>query len=58
MYVDVWNKSEIFRKSKISQEVKLDYNDQISKSTKFADIVNCYRKLYKMFLVELLVSCM
>ena len=45
MYVDVWNKNEIFRKSKISQGVKLDYNDRISKSTKFADVVNFYRKL-------------
>ena len=46
MYVDVWNKSEkILRKSKISQGVKLDHNDRISKSTKFADVVNFYRKL-------------
>ena len=45
MYVDVWNKSEIFRKSKISQGVKIDYNDRIPKSTKFADVVNFYRKL-------------
>ena len=45
MYVDACNKSEIFRKSKISQVVKLDYNDRISKSTKFADIVNFYRNL-------------
>ena len=42
MYVDVWNRSEIFKKSKISQGVKPDYNDPISKSTKFADIVNFY----------------
>ena len=46
MYVDACNKSEIFRKSKISQVVKLDYNDRISKSTKFADIVNFYRNLW------------
>ena len=41
----MWNRSEIFRKSKISQGLELDYNDQISKLTKFADIVNFYRKL-------------
>ena len=49
MYVDVWNKSEIFRKSKISQGVKLDYKDRISKSTKFADIVNFLQKTVKHF---------
>ena len=46
MYVDMWNRSEIFRKAKISQGIKLDYNDRISKSTKFADIINFYRKLW------------
>ena len=46
MYIDIWSRSEIFRKSKISQGVKLDYNDRIVKSTKFADIVNFYRKLW------------
>ena len=45
MYVDVWNRSEIFRKSKISKGVKCDYYDQVSDSSKFADIVNFYRKL-------------
>ena len=45
MCVDVWSKSEMFRKSKISHGVKLDYNDRISKSTKFADVVNFSRKL-------------
>ena len=45
MYVDMWNRSRIFRKSKISQGIEPDYNDQISKSAKFADIVNFYRKL-------------
>ena len=43
--VDVWSRSEIFRKSKISQGVKPDYYDQICKSTKFADNVNFYRIL-------------
>ena len=46
MYVDVWNRSEIFRKSKTSPVVKLDYNNRISKSTKVVDIVNFYRKLW------------
>ena len=45
MYVDVWNRSEIVRKSKISQGVKPDYYDRVSDSSKFADIVNFYRKL-------------
>ena len=45
-YVDMWNRSEVFRKSKTSWGVKLDYNDRISKSSKFADIVNFYRKLW------------
>ena len=45
MYADVWNRSEIFKKSKISQGVKPDYHGRISKPTKFADIVNLYRKL-------------
>ena len=45
MYVDVWNSSEIFRKSKISQGVKPNYHDQVSNSSKFVDIVNFYRKL-------------
>ena len=35
----------MFRKSKISQGVMSDYNDRFSKSTKFVDIVNFYRKL-------------
>ena len=42
----MWNRSEVFRKSKTSWGVKLDYNDRISKSSKFADIVNFYRKLW------------
>ena len=46
MYVDVWNRSEIFRKSKIKEGAKHDYNDRISKSTKFVNIVNFYRKLW------------
>ena len=45
MYVDVSNGSDIFKKSKISQEVKPDYCDQVSNSSKFVDIVNFYRKL-------------
>ena len=45
MYVDVWNRSEVFRKSKVSQGVKPDYYDRISNSSKFGDIVNFYRKL-------------
>ena len=45
MYVDVWNRSEIFRKSEVSQGVKPDYYDGVSNSSKFADIVNFYRKL-------------
>ena len=40
MYVDVWNRNEMFRKSMKSQGAKPDYNDRISKSTKFADIAN------------------
>ena len=44
MYVDVYNRSEIVRKSKINQGVKLNYYDQVSDSSKFADIVNFYRK--------------
>ena len=44
MYVDVWNTSEIFMKLRINQGVKLDYYDQVSNSSKFADIVNFYRK--------------
>ena len=45
MYVDVWNRSEIFKKSKISQGLKRDYYDCVSNSRKFADFVNFYRKL-------------
>ena len=45
MYVDVWNRSEVFRKSKVSQGVKPDYHDWVSNSSKFLDIVNFYRKL-------------
>ena len=45
MYLDVWNKSEVFRKSKVSQGVKPDYYDWVSNSSKFLDIVNFYRKL-------------
>ena len=45
MYVDVWNRSEIFMRLKISQGVKPDYHDRVSNSSKFADIVNFYRKL-------------
>ena len=45
MYVDVCNKSEIVRKLKINQGVKPDYYDRVSNSSKFADIVNFYRKL-------------
>ena len=44
MNVDVWNRSEIVRKSKINQGVKPDYYDQVSDSSKSADIVNFYRK--------------
>ena len=40
MYVDVWNRNEILRKSKINEGIKPGYNDRISKSTKFADIAN------------------
>ena len=39
MYVDVWNRSEIVRTSKINQGVKPDYHDRVSNSSKFADIV-------------------
>ena len=49
------------RISKISQEVKPDYNDRISKPTKFADIVNFAENckiFYKIFLHEMLVSFM
>ena len=45
MYVDVWNRNEIVKKSKINQEVKPDYHDRVSNSSKFVDIVNFYRKL-------------
>ena len=45
MYVHVWNRSEVFTKSKISQEVKPHYYDRVSNSSKFADIVNFNRKL-------------
>ena len=45
MYLDVWNKSDVFRKLKISQGVKPDYYDGVSNSSKFADIVNFYGKL-------------
>ena len=48
MYLDVWpmwNRSEIFRKSKINQGVKPDYHVRVSNSSKFADIVNFYRIL-------------
>ena len=45
MYVDVWNRSEIFRKSKINQGEKPDYYDQVSNLSKVADIVNFYREL-------------
>ena len=45
MYVDVWNRSEIFMKSKISQGVKPDYHDRVSYLSKFVDIVNFYSKL-------------
>ena len=45
MYVDVWNRSEVFMKSKIKQGVKPDYHDRVSESSKFADIVKFYRKL-------------
>ena len=45
MYLDVWNWSEIFMKSKISQGVKPDYYDCVSNSSKFVDIVNFYRIL-------------
>ena len=38
--VDVWNRREIFWKLKISQGVRTDYNDRISKTTKIANIVN------------------
>ena len=46
MYVDVWNRSEIVRKSKISQGVKPDYHDRVSNSSKFMDILNFYRTLW------------
>ena len=45
MYLDEWNRSEIFRKSKINQWVKPDFHDRVSNSSKFADIVNFYRIL-------------
>ena len=45
MYLDVWNRSEIFRKSKINQGVKPDYHDRVSNASKFADAVNFYRIL-------------
>ena len=45
MCVDVWNRSEIFRKPKINQGVKPDYYDRVSNSSKSVDIVNFYRKL-------------
>ena len=45
MYVHVWNRSEVFRKSKISQRVKPDYYDRVSNSRKFLHIVNFYKKL-------------
>ena len=45
MYVDVWNRSEWVRKSKINQGVKPDYYDRVSNSSKFADDVNFYKKL-------------
>ena len=45
MYVDVWNRSEVLKNSKISQGVKPDYYDGVSNSSKFADIVNFYRIL-------------
>ena len=40
MYVDLWNRSEIVRKLKINQGVKLDCHNLVSDSSKFADIVN------------------
>ena len=40
MYVNVWNRSEILRKSKISQGVKPDYYDRVSNSRKFASKVS------------------
>ena len=45
MYAGVWNRSEIFRKSKVSQGVKPNHYDRVSNSNKFADIVNFYREL-------------
>ena len=46
MYLDVWNRSEIFMKSKINQGVKPEYYDRVSNSSKFvAIVVNFYRKL-------------
>ena len=32
-------------RSKVSQGIKPDYYDRVSNSSKFADIVNFYRKL-------------
>ena len=45
MYVDVLNRNEIFRKSKISQGLKPDCYDRVSNSSKFGDIANFYRML-------------
>ena len=36
-------------KSKIRQGVKHDYNDGLSKSTKFEDVLNFYKKTVKCF---------
>ena len=49
MYIDVWNRSETLRKSKISQGVKPDYHDRVSNSSTFADIVNFLQKTVKYF---------
>ena len=46
MYLVVWNRSEIFKKSKINQGVNSDYRDRVSNSSKLANIVNFYRKLW------------
>ena len=57
MYVNVWNRIEIFRKLKISQGVKPVYHNGISKSTKFADIVNFHKKTVKYFTKCVCVTC-
>ena len=60
MYVDVWNRSEIYRNLKSVQGLMPDYNDQTNLS-KLAGIVHFCRNLgdvLELFLCDILVSCM